>query len=82
MNELLSTMRQPLWLSMRRMYYEEDESRIEQMLEIHRNITEALQQRDKERVTAALEKHFDIMIDQLYRFTGKHEKDEEGGERL
>lgn len=67
MKRLLTTMRQPLWLNMRRMYYTEDDARIEQMLELHGHIVQALEHRDKETITAALEEHFDIMIEQLYK---------------
>jgi GntR family transcriptional repressor for pyruvate dehydrogenase complex len=63
---LLDVMDQPLWQNMRRLYYEKDESHIDEMLEIHDNIVKALKERDAEKIAQALEADFDNVIEQLY----------------
>lgn len=66
MDSLLSSSQQPLSVSMRQRFYEEDGSRIAQMLETHRNIVEAIIERNIQKTIAAMEDHFDLLIKQLY----------------
>ncbi len=66
LERLLVFTNQPLWINMRRLYYEQDPARIEQMLEIHSDIVTAIQQRDSEKLTRSLEADFDSVLDQLY----------------
>ena len=66
MDRLLNVTNQPLWKNMRRAYYEQDPARIEQMLEIHNDIVKAIQDRDAEKATKALEADFDAVLEQLY----------------
>lgn len=63
---LLEITVQPLWQNMRRLYYEEDPSRIEQMLRIHDRIVKAIQTRNSVEAILALEADFDVVIEQLY----------------
>ncbi len=63
---LLDLSTQPLWIKMRREYFQKDISRIELMLDIHSGIVEALISRDTERVIRELEHHYDIQIEQIY----------------
>jgi GntR family transcriptional repressor for pyruvate dehydrogenase complex len=63
---LLDITVQPLWQNMRRLYYEKDPSRIEQMLDIHDRIVKAIQNRDSVEAIMALEADFDVVIEQLY----------------
>lgn len=63
---LLDITVQPLWQNMRRLYYEKDPSRIEQMLDIHDRIVKAIQNRDSVEAILALEDDFDVVIEQLY----------------
>lgn len=63
---LLDIADQPLWLNMRRLYYEKDSSRIEQMLNIHDRIVKAIQNRNSVEAIFALEADFDVVIEQLY----------------
>jgi len=63
---LLDITVQPLWQNMRRLYYEKDPSRIEQMLNIHDRIVKAVQNRNSVEAILALEADFDIVIEQLY----------------
>lgn len=65
---LLDITVQPLWQNMRRLYYEKDPSRIEQMLDIHDRIVKAIQGRNSVEAILALEADFDIVIEQLYSF--------------
>lgn len=74
MEKLLDATHQPLWVSMRRAYYEADPARIEQMLEIHNNIVKAIQERDSEKVILALEKDFEMVLEQLYSFNDESER--------
>lgn len=63
---LLDITVQPLWQNMRRLYYEKDPSRIEQMLTIHDRIVTAVQNRNSVEAILALEADFDVVIEQLY----------------
>ncbi len=63
---LLIFTNQPLWINMRRLYYEQDPTRMEQMLEIHSDIVAAIQQRDSEKLIRSLEADFDSVLAQLY----------------
>ena len=63
---LLDITVQPLWQNMRRLYYEKDPSRIEQMLNIHDRIVKAVQNRNSVEAILALEADFDVVIEQLY----------------
>jgi GntR family transcriptional repressor for pyruvate dehydrogenase complex len=63
---LLDITVQPLWLNMRRLYYEKDPSRIEQMLAVHDRIVKAIQNRNSVEAILALEADFDVVIEQLY----------------
>jgi len=66
MDRLLKFTNQPLWQSMRRTYYEENPARIEQMLEIHNDIVNAILERNSEKAIVALEADFDSVLEQLY----------------
>lgn len=65
-DRLLNITSQPLWQNMRRLYYENDPSRIEQMLDIHDRIVKAIQTRNSHEAILALEADFDTVIEQLY----------------
>ncbi len=65
-DRLLNITGQPLWQNMRRLYYESDHSRIDQMLDIHDRIVRAVQQRNSHEAILALEADFDTVIEQLY----------------
>lgn len=66
MDKLLDAMNQPLWLNMRRVYYEADDSRIGEMLTVHDNIVAAVLERDTDKAIKALEADFDNVLKQLY----------------
>jgi GntR family transcriptional repressor for pyruvate dehydrogenase complex len=68
MDRLLGAMQQPLWVDMRKSYYEADPSRIDQMLEIHNEIVEAVAARDTERTVRAIDADFQNVLKQLYNF--------------
>jgi GntR family transcriptional regulator, transcriptional repressor for pyruvate dehydrogenase complex len=68
MDKLLDAMQQPLWVNMRKAYYKEDPSRIDQMLEVHNDIVNAIIERDAEKAVHALEADFDHVLQQLYSF--------------
>jgi DNA-binding FadR family transcriptional regulator len=68
MDKLLDAMQQPLWINMRKAYYQEDPSRIDQMLEVHDNIVKAIIERDVEKAVCAIEADFDHVLQQLYSF--------------
>ena len=65
-DKLLDMTIQPLWISMRREYFNDDPSRIELMLDIHDRIVKAIFRRDREEATQAIENHYDIQIEQIY----------------
>ncbi|MCG6931368.1 MAG: hypothetical protein LJE64_12515, partial [Desulfofustis sp.] len=65
-DRLLDISGQPLWQNMRRLYYQRDPERIEQMLDIHDRIVRALQQRDSHEAILALEADFDTVLEQIY----------------
>lgn len=67
MDKLLEATQQPLWVTMRKSYYEEDPSRIEQMLEVHNDIVQAILERNTEKAIQALEADFDNVLKQLYQ---------------
>lgn len=69
MDNLLDATQQPLWINIRRKFYEEESSRIEEVLEVHNKIVEAIEKRNTEKAIAALEQHFDMLIKQVYRTT-------------
>lgn len=69
MDRLLNAMQQPLWVNMRKAYYQADPSRIEQMLDVHDNIVAAMIDRDVVKAVRALEADFDHVQEQLYGFT-------------
>jgi len=66
MDKLLDAMNQPLWVNMRRVYYETDDSRIEEMLKVHDDIVAAVLERDIEKAIKALEVDFNNVLKQLY----------------
>jgi DNA-binding FadR family transcriptional regulator len=66
MDGLLNASQQPLSVSMRQRFYEEDSQRITQMLDNHRRIVRAVLARDSKEAIAALEEHFDLLIEQIY----------------
>lgn len=66
MENLLNATQQPLWVYMRKAYYEAGQDRIEKMLQVHNEIVEAIRQRDADRAILAMEEHFDILINQVY----------------
>ncbi|MCE5283116.1 MAG: FadR family transcriptional regulator [Deltaproteobacteria bacterium] len=74
MDKLLDMIVQPLWLNMRRQHFLEDPARIEQMLDIHDRIVQAITRRDAPAAIRELEHHFDLQIEQIY------EKSEENGQ--
>ena len=51
---------------MRRIYYEKNAERLDEMLEIHDNIVNAIKMRDAEKVSQALKADIDNVIEQLY----------------
>jgi len=69
MDRLLDAMQQPLWVNMRKAYYRGDPSRIDQMIEVHNDIVNAIIERDVEKAVHALEADFDHVLKQLYSFT-------------
>jgi len=75
--KLLDMVIQPLWINMRRDYFLTDNSRIEQMLDIHERILEALCARDTDRAIREIEFHYDMQIDQIY-----NQNDENNHEQL
>jgi GntR family transcriptional repressor for pyruvate dehydrogenase complex len=72
-DRLLNITGQPLWQNMRRLYYEKDHTRIDQMLEIHDRIVRAIQQRNSHEAILALEADFDTVIEQLYTMNSKED---------
>jgi DNA-binding FadR family transcriptional regulator len=72
-DRLLNITGQPLWQNMRRLYYEKDHRRIDQMLEIHDRIVKAIQQRNSHDAILALEADFDTVIEQLYTMNSKED---------
>ncbi len=72
-DRLLNITGQPLWQNMRRLYYEKDHRRIDQMLEIHDRIVRAIQQRNSHEAILALEADFDTVIEQLYTMNSKED---------
>jgi GntR family transcriptional repressor for pyruvate dehydrogenase complex len=66
MDNLLNASQQPLSVSMRQRFYEEDSRRIAQMLENHLKIVDAIMARDTDQVIAAMEEHFTLLIEQFY----------------
>jgi DNA-binding GntR family transcriptional regulator len=66
MDKLLNITHQALWVNMRKAYYEANPLRIEQMLEVHNDIVEAILKRDTETAIHALEADFDNVLKQLY----------------
>lgn len=66
MDNLLNASQQPLSVSMRQRFYEEDSNRITQMLDNHLDILRAIMERDTEKAIAAMEQHFHLLIEQFY----------------
>jgi GntR family transcriptional repressor for pyruvate dehydrogenase complex len=75
MEKLLDLTIQPLWINMRREYFQNDPSRIELMLDIHDRIVKAITSRDTERTIRELEIHFDIQIEQVYNQNDENHAD-------
>ena len=76
MENLLNATRQPLWVHMRKIYYQVGEQRLEKMLQVHNEIVAAIHKRDTDRLIFAMEEHFDILINQVY--TSGHENEKRG----
>ncbi|NNF45158.1 MAG: FadR family transcriptional regulator [Desulfofustis sp.] len=70
-DRLLDISTQPLWQNMRRLYYEKDPIRIDQMLDIHDRIVRAIQHRNSHEAILALEADFDTVLEQLYSMNGR-----------
>jgi len=70
LDQLLNISGQPLWQNMRRLYYEQDPARIQQMSDIHDRLVNAIVQRDTVEAILALEADFDSVTEQLYSFSG------------
>lgn len=68
MDKLLDAMQQPLWVNMRKAYYQADPMRIDQMLEVHNNIVTAIIERDVDKAIFALDADFSNVFKQLYNF--------------
>ncbi len=68
MDHLLGAMQQTLWVNMRKAYYQADPSRIDQMLQVHNDIVNAIIDRNVEKAVQALEADFDHVLIQLYNF--------------
>lgn len=66
MDSLLDVMHQPLWVSMRKAYYQEDPSRIEEMIAIHTDLVNAILERDTNKAIKALEEDLDHVERQMY----------------
>jgi GntR family transcriptional repressor for pyruvate dehydrogenase complex len=66
MEKLLDAMNQPLWVNMRRAFYQANPDRIDRMVEIHNNIVNAMEARDPEKITRALEEDFDTQFQRFY----------------
>jgi GntR family transcriptional regulator, transcriptional repressor for pyruvate dehydrogenase complex len=77
-DRLLDLTIQPLWINMRRQYFQEDPSRIELMLDIHDRIVKAISSRDTEKTIRELEIHFDIQIEQVYNQNDENHADSNG----
>ncbi len=72
-DRLLDISTQPLWQNMRRIYYEKDPVRIEQMLDIHDRIVKAVQHRNSHEAILALEADFDTVLEQFYNMNSMEE---------
>jgi len=66
MDRLLSFTNQPLWRSMRCRYYELNPKRIEPMMDVHKKIVAAFEERNAEKAIQALEEDLDTVLEQLY----------------
>jgi len=66
MDRLLSVTNQPLWRNMRCRYYEQNPKRIEPMMDVHKKIVAAFEERDAEKAIQALEEDLDTVLEQLY----------------
>ena len=66
MEKLLDAMNQSLWINMRQSFYEEHPDRIDRMVEIHNNIVTAMEKRDPDMITRALEEDFDTQFQRFY----------------
>jgi len=69
MDRLLDAMQQPLWVNMRKAYYERNPSHIDEMLDVHNAIVNAIIDRDVEKAVQAIEADFDHVLKQLYSFS-------------
>lgn len=72
-DRLLDISTQPLWQNMRKIYYEKDPVRIEQMLDIHDRIVKAIQRRNSHEAILALEADFDTVLEQFYNMNSAEE---------
>lgn len=69
MDRLLSVTNQPLWRSMRCRYYEQNPKRIEPMMDVHKKIVAAFEERNAEKAIQALEEDLDTVLEQLYNMS-------------
>lgn len=66
MDRLLSMTSQPLWRSMRCRFYEQNSNRIQPMIDVHRKIVGAFEERNAIKAIQALEEDLDSVLEQLY----------------
>ena len=69
MDRLLSVTNQPLWRSMRCRYYEQNPNRLEPMMNVHKKIVAAIEERNAEKAIQALEEDLDTVLEQLYNMS-------------
>ena len=69
MDRLLDAMQQPLWVNMRKAYYETNPTHIDEMLDVHNDIVKAIIDRDVQEAVQAIEADFDHVLKQLYSFS-------------
>ena len=69
MDRLLSVTNRPLWRSMRCRYYEQNPERIEPMMDVHKKIVAAFEERNAEKAIQALEEDLDTVLEQLYNMS-------------
>lgn len=66
MDRLLSVTNQPLWRSMRCRFYEQNPKRLEPMMDVHKKMVAAFEERNAEKAIQALEEDLDSVLEQLY----------------
>lgn len=69
MDRLLSVTNQPLWRSMRCRYYEQHPKQLEPMMDVHKKIVAAFEERNTEKAIQALEEDLDTVLEQLYNMS-------------